>query len=82
MKTTALNNSPMNTFNGEAQQCFLGVKSEIDRGQTIFYFYPNHDPKHIVVITLEPTAKSQPSPTISYTNNKRLEGLRCCEGLE
>ena len=42
-------------------------------------FYPNHDPKHIVVITLEPTTQSQPSLTIYYTNNGRLEGLRCCE---
>ena len=42
-------------------------------------FYPNQEPKHVVVITLEPTTQSQPSPTISYTSNERLEGLRCCE---
>ena len=42
-------------------------------------FNPIHDPKHVVVTVLQPTTQSQPSPTIHYTNNDRLEGFRCCE---
>ena len=42
-------------------------------------FNPNHDPKHVVVTVLQPTTQPQPSPTIHYTNNDRLEGLRCLE---
>ena len=45
-------------------------------------FYPNHDPKHVVVIILETTTQSQSPPTIHYTNNDRYEGLRCCEMAE
>ena len=38
--------------------------------------------KHVVVTTLEPTQQSPPHPTIHYTFNEMLEGLRCCEILE
>ena len=38
--------------------------------------------KHIVVTILEPIYQSQPSPTIHYTYNEKLEGLRCCDILE
>ena len=45
-------------------------------------FNSNSNPTHIVVIRLEPTAQSQPPPTIHYTKNDRLEGSSCCEILE
>ena len=38
--------------------------------------------KHVVVTILEPTQQSPPYPTIHYTYNEMLEGLRCCEILE
>ena len=38
--------------------------------------------KHVVVTILEPTQQSPPSPTIHYTYNKILEGLKCCEMTE
>ena len=37
--------------------------------------------KHVVVTILEPTPQSQPSPTIHYTYNEKLKGLRCCDIL-
>ena len=42
---------------------------------------PSVTEKHIVVAILEPTDQSQPSPTIHYTHNKNLEGLRCRDNL-
>ena len=38
--------------------------------------------KHVVVTILEPTQQPPPSPTIHYTYNEKLEGLRCYENLE
>ena len=38
--------------------------------------------KHVVVTILEPTQQSPPYPTIHYTYNEMLEGLRCCEIVE
>ena len=38
--------------------------------------------KHVVVTILEPTQQFPPYPTIHYTYNEMLDGLRCCEILE
>ena len=43
---------------------------------------PSMTEKHIVITILEPTHQSPPSPTIHYTYNEKLEGLRCCDILE
>ena len=43
---------------------------------------PSVTGKHIVVTILEPTQQSPPYPTIHYTYNEMLEGLRCCDILE
>ena len=43
-------------------------------------FDPYNYPKHVVVTVSEPTTQPKHFPTIHYTNNDRLEGLRpCCE---
>ena len=43
----------------------------------------NFDPllteKHVEATILEPICQSPPSPTIHYTYNEKLEGLRCCD---
>ena len=38
--------------------------------------------KHVVVTIIEHIYQSPPSPTIHYTYNEKLEGLRCCEIFE
>ena len=38
--------------------------------------------KYVVVTIIEHMYQSQSSPTIHYTYNEMLEGLRCCEMIE
>ena len=42
-------------------------------------FDPYNYPKHVVVTVSEPTTQPKHFPTIHYTNNDRLEWLRCWE---
>ena len=67
--------NPLNQSKGTQSWC-----ERWNSGQAIFN--PNHDLKHVVVTILEPICQSQPSPTIHYTYEERLEGLRWCEMAE
>ena len=54
---------------------------KVDKGYKPFLTPPVTE-KHIVVTISELIYQSQPSPTIHYTNNETLEGLRCGQFLE
>ena len=43
---------------------------------------PSVTENHVVVTIIEYICESQSSPTIHYTYNEKLEGLRCCEIFE
>ena len=38
--------------------------------------------KHVAMTISEPTYQSEPSPTIHYTYNEKLKGMRCCDILQ
>ena len=57
----------------------LGVKS--GEGPSQLLTTPVTE-NHVVVTIIEPTQQSPPHPTIHYTYNEMLEGLRCCDILE
>ena len=59
----------------------LSVKS--GQGLSHFWFLtPPVTETHVVETIVEDIYQSQPSPTIHYTCNESLGGLRCCEILE